>query len=42
MQETLLQQNLKELKDGKMSKVYCTKKISFYVTKSEEDEEEDD
>jgi hypothetical protein len=30
------------LGDGKMSKVYCTKKISFYVTKTEEDEEEDD
>jgi len=25
-----------------MSKIYCTKKVSFYVTKEEEEEEEDD
>jgi len=42
MQETWLQQNLKESRDGKMSKIYCTKKVSFYVTKTEEEEEEDD
>ena len=40
MQETLFQPSLKVSRDGKMSKVYCTKKVSFYVTKSEEDEDD--
>lgn len=40
MQETLLQQNLKVSRDGKMTKVYCKKKIGFYVTKTEEEEDD--
>ena len=42
MLSTLLQQNLKVSRDGKMTKVYCKKKIGFYVTKTDNDEEEDD